>query len=101
MRGVLTLVAAALVLAACGENGSPVGRGKQVYLAQCVACHNSNPSKDGPVGPAIKGALPELLEAKLLRGTYPPGYAPKRNTAIMPLQPQFAAHISDLAAFLR
>jgi hypothetical protein len=53
------------------------------------------------VGPAVKGSAQTLLEAKLLRGGYPPGYNPKRNTAIMPPQPQLAAHISDLAAFLR
>ncbi len=101
MRRLITLSAVALALAACGENGNPATRGKQVYLAQCIACHNSDPAKDGPLGPALKGATQELLEAKLLRGSYPPGYTPKRNTAIMPVQPQLAPHISDLAAFLR
>jgi len=95
------LLAAALALAACAENGNPAARGKQVYLAQCIACHNSDPAKDGPLGPALRGSTQELLEAKLLRGSYPPGYTPRRNTAIMIPQPQLASNIQDLAAFLR
>lgn len=97
-----------LLLGACAEdskapvtgNGDP-NRGKQVYLAQCVTCHNSEPAKDGPVGPAVKGASRELLEARLLRGGYPPGYKPKRDTAVMQPMPQLAASIPDLAAYLR
>ena len=30
-------------------------RGRQIYLAQCTACHNRDPERDGPLGPAIKG----------------------------------------------
>jgi mono/diheme cytochrome c family protein len=95
------VLALALLLGACAEDSSPSGRGKQVYLAQCIACHNSDPAKNGPLGPALKGSSQELLEAKLLRGSYPPGYAPKRNTAIMPAQPQLKPSILDLAAFLK
>lgn len=77
------------------------GRGRAVYLSQCATCHASDPSWDGPVGPAIKGSSRALLEAKLLRGGYPPGYAPKRTTAVMPPQPQIEPDIPHLAAFLR
>ncbi len=91
-----------LLLGACGQDGDdPVARGKQVYLTECTACHNSDPSKDGPVGPAVKGSSLELLEARILRAGYPPGYTPKRNTSLMPPPPNVATKISDLAAFLR
>ena len=100
-RRLIVLSAVALALAACAEDGTPAARGRQVYLAQCIACHNSDPAKDGPLGPALKGSSQELLEAKLLRGNYPPGYTPKRNTAIMPSQPQLKPSIPDLAAFLK
>jgi hypothetical protein len=53
------------------------------------------------IGPAIAGASFELLEAKLLRGAYPPGYSPKRNTKTMPPLPHLADHIADLAAYLQ
>jgi len=76
-------------------------RGRQVYLAQCIACHATDPAQPGPVGPPVKGSTRELLESKVVRGTYPPGYRPKRPTAIMPPQPQVASGIPALAAYLK
>jgi mono/diheme cytochrome c family protein len=91
-----------MMVGACGQNGNDAaGRGKQVYLTECIACHNIDPAKDGPLGPAVKGSSQELLEARVLRGTYPPGYTPKRSTALMPAQPKLAPKIPDLAALLR
>lgn len=92
-----------MALAACSrEPLSPEAeRGRQVYLAQCTTCHATDPAQPGPVGPPIKGAAAELLEAKLLRGTYPPGYRPKRPSTVMPPQPQAAGAIPALAAYLR
>ena len=75
-------------------------RGRAVYVANCVACHNSNPSKDGPIGPAIKGSPRELIEARILRSSYPPNYKPKRTTKIMPQFPYLKSEIPYLAAFL-
>src|SRR3989449_11097053 len=76
-------------------------RGRQVYLAQCTQCHNADPAQDGAVGPAVKGASCELLEARILRGSYPPGYKPKRPTNVMPPQPAVAPEIPALAAYLK
>ena len=98
-----------LGLTGCSEDSKPTGsatagdagRGKVVYLAQCTACHASNPAATGPVGPPVKGSSRALLEAKVLRGGYPPAYRPKRSTAVMPPQPQLERNIPDLAAFLR
>jgi mono/diheme cytochrome c family protein len=102
-RALLVAGAAALALAACGrEPLSPEAeRGRQVYLSQCASCHGPDPSQPGPVGPAVKGASRELLEAKILRGTYPPGYRPKRPTAVMPPQPHLAGDIPALAEHLK
>lgn len=97
----LGIVAAA---AGCGESppANPLAdRGRQVYLSQCIACHNPDPAQPGAVGPAVKGATKPLLEAKILRGTYPPVYAPKRPTKVMPLQPGMAAEIGALAEYLK
>ncbi len=41
-------------------------RGRAVYVANCVACHNNDPSRDGPIGPALKGSAQELIEARVL-----------------------------------
>ncbi len=98
-----TLIALALVLtAACQpKDADPrVTRGRQAYMGTCIACHNMNPKLDGAIGPAVAGATRELLEAKILRAEYPPGYKAKRTTQAMPKQPAMAASIEDLAVFL-
>ena len=76
-------------------------RGRAVFLANCVACHNNDPSKDGPIGPAIKGSSKELIEARVLSTSYPPGYKPKRPTKVMPQFPFLKDEIPYLAAYLR
>ncbi len=97
------------LLHGCGnDSGAPAqtaragdpARGRGIYLANCTACHNSDPSRDGSVGPAIKGSSLELIEARVLRASYPPGYTPKRQTKLMPAQPYLKSAIPDLAAFL-
>ena len=96
-------LAALLALAACGEaesSDSPVARGEKVYKAICTTCHAADPGEDGPLGPAIAGSSAELIEAKMLRGEYPPGYTPKRPTTTMPPLPHLEEGIPDLAAYL-
>ena len=102
MRGsAVVVLAAALAVAACSEGQGPGERGRHVYLSQCTSCHAIDPAQPGPVGPEVKGASRELLEAKVLRGTYPPAYRAKRPTAVMPPQPQLAGDIPALAEYLR
>jgi mono/diheme cytochrome c family protein len=93
----------ALALAACGREAlSPEAeRGRQVYVSQCTSCHAFDPSQAGPVGPEIKGVPREVLEAKVVKGSYPPGYTPKRPTAVMPPQAHLAPDIPALAAYLK
>jgi mono/diheme cytochrome c family protein len=76
-------------------------RGRAVYVANCVACHNNDPSKDGPIGPALKGSSPELIEFRVLRTEYPPGYKPKRDTKVMPTFPFLKSEIPYLTAYLQ
>lgn len=101
---------AALLLAAaslgCGESkpqpqlSDAARRGKAVYDGVCIACHNPNPALDGSLGPANAGASRELLEARVLRAEYPPGYTPKRDSKAMPPMPHLADKIDDLTAYL-
>ena len=76
-------------------------KGKQIWLGQCVACHNPDPSKDGTLGPAVKGSSLVLLEARVARAEYPPDYKPKRPTKVMPPRPDLAPSVPDLAAYLQ
>jgi mono/diheme cytochrome c family protein len=99
----LAWLALAVAVGGCSDAGlSPLAeRGRQTYLAHCVACHNTDPAQLGPVGPALKGSSRELLEAKVLKGSYPPGYTPKRPTTVMVPIPAVAPEIPALAEYLR
>jgi len=77
-----------------------IARGERIYQNLCIACHNGDPTQDGAVGPAVAGASHELLEARVIRGTYPEGYTPKRPGGAMPQFPYLKDSIGDLAAYL-
>ena len=107
MRHRAVALAALVAALACG--GEPeqatgadaaAARGKLVYSNVCTACHNADPRQSGVLGPEIAGAVQELIEAKVLRGEYPPGYAPKQPSAAMPKYEYLAKSTADLAAYL-
>lgn len=77
-----------------------VKRGRSVYQTQCTACHNSDPHKAGSLGPDVYSSSKELLEARILRGEYPPGYRPKRETHIMARLPHLKNEIDAIHAYL-
>lgn len=99
-----TLVATLAV--ACSEAPDTAGmsplaeQGKRVYRNVCIACHAGDPSQDGAVGPAIAGVSRELIEARVVRGEYPPGYTPKRASNAMPRFEYLADQVDALAAYL-
>jgi mono/diheme cytochrome c family protein len=104
------IVVIAVGLSACSKDSDQAAqaskdpdweRGRSVYIANCVACHNNDPSKDGPIGPALKGSDRELIEARVLTSKYPPNYKPKRPTQVMPQFPFLKPEIPYLAAYLR
>lgn len=91
------------VLSACNrkEPANPVvAKGQARYGVYCGACHSIDPSRDGTLGPAIKGSSLELLKARVIHGTYPPGYTPKRETRIMQRLPLTEADVEAIHAFL-
>ena len=79
---------------------SPVELGRRAYVANCTACHNPDPAKDGTLGPALAGSSLALVEARVLRAEYPPGYTPKRPSQLMPAQPYLKSEVPNLAAYL-
>ena len=86
----------------CGPSGgtTPVELGKRAYVANCIACHNADPTKEGTLGPALAGSPLALVEARVMRAEYPPGYTPKRGSSLMPAQPFLKKDVPDLAAYL-
>jgi mono/diheme cytochrome c family protein len=102
---VITLVVVLVGLACSNEATAPedpaVARGRHTYQNVCIACHNGDPNQDGVLGPAIAGSAEELLRAKVLTGTYPPGHTPKRpGSSAMPQFAYLEERIPDLAAYL-
>lgn len=75
-------------------------QGRQYYLSSCIACHNSDPTLDGALGPPVAGSSAELLEARVMRAEYPEGYTPKRDTRVMVAMPFLEKQLPALAAYL-
>jgi mono/diheme cytochrome c family protein len=75
-------------------------RGRSVYMANCIACHAPDPSQEGGLGPAVVGSSRELLETRVLRAEYPPGYTPKKTTQMMIPLLHLENEIEALFAFL-
>lgn len=75
-------------------------RGRIIYQGSCTACHNSDPKKDGALGPAVFGSSLELLEARVMRGEYPAGYKPKRDSKVMVPLPQLKKDLPALREYL-
>ncbi len=77
-----------------------VSLGESAYKTNCIACHHPDPKLDGVLGPAVAGASESLLEARIVHGTYPEGYTPKRDTRNMVPMPFLEPKIPALAAYL-
>ncbi len=90
-----------LATGACqAKKVTPVERGRIIYNANCVVCHNRDPNLPGSQGPPIAGSSRALVEARVLHLAYPPGYKPKRNTHAMRAIPTIAPEIDNIVAFL-
>ncbi len=96
---------------ACGEGGGEGGaeeggeaeeiaRGKHYYQNICIACHSGDPNADGTLGPALAGSSLAVIEAKVMRGEYPEGYTPKRDSATMPRFEYLEPELANIAAYL-
>ncbi len=77
-----------------------IAAGRGAYSANCIACHAMDPKIDGALGPAVAGSSYELLEARVIHGTYPEGYTPKRPSRVMIPLPHLKPRLGELAAYL-
>ena len=95
-------IAVTFTVLACQDQGTVdlPERGRRAYMANCIACHHADPKREGVLGPAIAGSSQELIEARIMRAEYPPGYEPKRDTGLMPAQPFLRPQLESLAAYL-
>ena len=65
-------------------------KGRILYVANCLRCHNKDPNERGSIGPEIADAPYEVMYSKIMTGKYPDplpeGYVPKRTSrAMMPI----------------
>ena len=77
-----------------------IEKGRMVYFANCVTCHNNNPKKPGSIGPEVFGVSIDVLTQKIVSGKYPENYRPKRKSKIMPPMPHLNKEILNLHAFI-
>ena len=77
-----------------------IEKGRMVYFANCVSCHNNNPKKPGSIGPEVYGVSIDVLTQKIVSGKYPKNYRPKRPSKIMQPMPHLNKEISNLHAFI-
>ena len=104
MRGLARCAVLGMAIAAAGCESGPelsesAQRGMKTYFQVCIACHNAKPSMEA-LGPPIAGSPRALVEARVVYGTYPAGYQPKRKSFAMPAFPQLADRVDDLTAYL-
>lgn len=97
----LLLTGVFLIPAAVSDGAGNADRGEQLYRANCYSCHGVDPAHDGTLGPAIQGPSKALVTIRLQKGGrhYPPGYKPKRETAVMPPQAHLVPQVEDLLAY--
>ncbi|MBP9680830.1 MAG: cytochrome c [Bacteriovorax sp.] len=102
--GAVCLLPVFTFLSCTQENSRPLSalenRGKSVYMGNCIACHNQDPRLIGSVGPDVAGSSLELLSARVIHQSYPPGHKPKRATGLMPALPFLKADLPALHAYL-
>lgn len=96
----VALLAACLWSCSPPPPSDPVARGRWIYVANCISCHNPNPNLPGLIGPPIAGSSTELIRDRVLHLAYPPGYHPKRTTHEMRAFPRLTPEIPYLAAYL-
>lgn len=102
------IVLPVLFLCSCSKNTQPekplndlARKGRSVYLAHCIACHNPDPTLSGSIGPDLAGSSLELIKERVLRRSYPAGYTPKRKSQQMPAFPQLEQDLPAVAEYLQ
>lgn len=93
-----------LFFLSCAKDEHPLTaleqKGKTAYIINCTSCHNSDPKLPGPVGPEVAGSSFELLTARIMHQSYPPGYRSKRETHLMPALPYVQKDLPAIHAYL-
>lgn len=82
-----------------------IPKGKEIYTANCLTCHNKDPNVKGAIGPELVDAPLEVMIVKVKTGRYPEvlpaGFVPKRKTKQMRKFPQLEADVPAIHAYIQ
>ena len=85
--------------------GADLERGRKLYMANCIACHNKDPNKKGAIGPEMTDAPLEVMTSKVMTSEYPKvlpkGFIPKRKTHSMRKIPKLEKDIPAIHAWVQ
>jgi len=86
-------------------NEVDLAKGKELYLAQCIRCHNADPNIKGPIGPEMVDAPLDVMKYKVATGRYPDvlpeGFVPKRTTKQMTKLPAVVPDVPSIHAYVQ
>jgi mono/diheme cytochrome c family protein len=89
------------ILLSCNTPHNSISVGRTLYLQNCVKCHNANPNHAGSIGPDLVSTPRDVLKSKVVNGTYPENYEPKRKSKIMPKFPKLVNSIESLHLYIQ
>ena len=82
-----------------------IERGRTLYMANCLSCHNKDPSIKGSIGPEQTDAPLDVMQVKIVTGRYPPvlpeGFTPKRKTKAMRAFPKLKDDVVHIYAWIQ
>lgn len=82
-----------------------VEKGRKLYVANCIRCHNKDPNLRGSIGPEITDAPLEVMYSKVMTGKYPvtlpKGFVPKRKSSAMQAIPKLKNDIPAIWVYVQ
>ena len=82
-----------------------IEKGRKLYVANCIRCHNKDPNLRGSIGPELTDAPLEVMYSKVMTGKYPvnlpKGFVPKRKSSAMQAIPKLKNDIPAIWAYVQ
>jgi hypothetical protein len=87
------------------HNSTMIEKGRKIYVANCLRCHNKDPNIKGSIGPEVVDAPYEVMYSKIMTGKYPDplphGFVPKRKSRAMQPLPRLKNDIPSIWAYVQ
>lgn len=90
---------------AVAMDSAAIAKGKRLYNANCLSCHNRDPNLKGSIGPEVVEAPLPVMYSKIMTGKYPDplpaGFIPKRKSRAMRALPKLKEDIPAIWAYVQ